>query len=141
MSGKEYGQSVRRKKPTVASSMTATSISPPSVVSNRTQNMSNSAPSLASTNNNYYQQQQPQQPQQPRNVSMPPVVQSSRASANAPTSASTSVNKSSAYNSNTSSSGTSGGALSAPSVPQEGLREIVKRRLFEDIFKDCMGMF
>jgi hypothetical protein len=96
--------------------------------------------SAAASNYNY------QQPlQQQRNVSMPP-LSSARVTSHVPTStnnnssSSNSNNKSSSYGSS-GGIGSSGGTLSAPTVPQEGLRDIVKRRLFEDIFKDCMGMY
>jgi hypothetical protein len=89
--------------------------------------------SAAASNYNY---QQPSQQQ--RNISMPP-LSSARVTSHVPTFTNNN-NKSSSYGSS-GGIGNSGGTLSAPTVPQEGLRDIVKRRLFEDIFKDCMGMY
>lgn len=136
MSSKEYGQSVRRtarkKQDRVDGDYRSASIASDFNNGDQGPQRSNfpgsagaiqSMPGLQPSSSKSPARPQPQQ----RNVSLPVQLpsktpmkgSSASASANRPTFSSS--------------------VLSAPSVPQEGLREIVKRRLLEDVFQSCMG--
>jgi len=135
MSSKEYGQSVRRtarkKQDRVDGDNRSASIASDFNNGDQGPQRSNfpgsasaiqSMPGLQPSSLKSPARHQPQQ----RNVSLP--VQLPSKTPIKGSTASASANRP-AFSSS---------VLSAPSVPQEGLREIVKRRLLEDVFQSCM---